>query len=472
MSDVNPNIAPMLPAMPAPKREALGILPVLACAYAAIVSPLIDCAFPPTAKTITDAGIPNRLFWPAMAALTLVLVWRNASRLRSISYPPHIVFLAIYALFAGLSVVWAFKPEISLTRYVQQVMILTSIILPALLASRVDLLRGLFICFGLAAILNLAFVANNSAMIVEKQNGYPGYFASKNQLGEFAAIAFLLALHETSYRGSRRVQGLTILLVSTLLLFLSNSKTATGLAFLTPILAVAALGVTRFLRTSPAIVVMAIPLCYLAASLVLHLDLGRFGYFLYGDPTFTGRTTIWAFAKSEIAHRPILGWGYQSFWLVGPDAPSVVNAPGWVKNMPNSHNGYYDTMLELGYTGLFLLSLFVVATLHGVRKVAERRYARAHAALSIILYFLIYNFFESFWMRSFDVMWVVFVVVAADIARYCQPALRKAPLGGPSAPRAGQFGQQVRSPAQAPRSIIADAAPPGPGPVITSWGRG
>ena len=48
------------------------------------------------------------------------------------------------------------------------------------------------------------------------------------------------------------------------------------------------------------------------------------------------------------ARRPLLGWGYQSFWLVGPDAPSIVEAPGWVKMMPNAHNGYYDTMLEIG----------------------------------------------------------------------------------------------------------------------------
>lgn len=54
---------------------------------------------------------------------------------------------------------------------------------------------------------------------------------------------------------------------------------------------------------------------------------------LYGDSTFTGRTIIWDFANMQIAKKPLLGWGYQSFWLVGPDAPSIVEAPGWVKDM-------------------------------------------------------------------------------------------------------------------------------------------
>ena len=73
---------------------------------------------------------------------------------------------------------------------------------------------------------------------------------------------------------------------------------------------------------------------------------------LYGDSTFTGRTVIWDFAQLEIGRSPLVGWGYQSFWLVGPGAPSVVDGPGWVKMMPNAHNGYYDTMLELGTSAL------------------------------------------------------------------------------------------------------------------------
>jgi hypothetical protein len=51
--------------------------------------------------------------------------------------------------------------------------------------------------------------------------------------------------------------------------------------------------------------------------------------------------------KENSQNRPLLGWGHQSFWLVGPDAPSVVDAPGWVKTMPNAHNGYYDATLEM-----------------------------------------------------------------------------------------------------------------------------
>src|SRR5438874_2989240 len=111
------------------------------------------------------------------------------------------------------------------------------------------------------------------------------------------------------------------------------------------------------------------------------------------------------FAQYKIDRSPLLGWGYQSFWLV-PDSPCTVDAPGFVKMMPNAHNGYYDTMLEMGYVGYALLLIFIIATLHGIGRVAERAPARAWLLLSLALYVIIHNGLESTWMRAFDLMWV------------------------------------------------------------------
>ena len=103
------------------------------------------------------------------------------------------------------------------------------------------------------------------------------------------------------------------------------------------------------------------------------------------------------------------------------------DAPGWVKMMPNAHNGYYDTMLEMGYVGLAFLLVFIIATLHAVGRVADRDPARARLLLSLALFVILYNFFESLWMRGFEFLWVVFVIVAAEIGRYWRPfPLRRA----------------------------------------------
>jgi exopolysaccharide production protein ExoQ len=414
------------PRSSTPMIDKCAIVAISACVFALIVSPLIIFASPGTETLQSATPRPeNRIFWPAVAAISVVLAVRNGSRL---TLPPHITCLLVYLAFAGASVLWAFRPELSFTRFLQQMMIVTSIVLPAMLAARaVDMMRGLFLCFAFASILNVFFVLGGSQSVAtygsmgEVSIGYPGYFPGKNYLGECATLTIFLSLHEILYPGLRRTLGTVVAVIATILLFLSDSKTALGLAFLAPFLAGLTLIIRKKMRISPAIILLSIPLCYAVLSSVSNFNMNRISYMLYGDSTFTGRTIIWDFAQYEIARRPLLGWGYQSFWLVGPDAPSIVEAPGWVKMMPNAHNGYYDTTLEMGYIGYALLVIFIIATLHAIGRVADRDPSRAWLVLSIALYVICWNYLESLWMRGFEFLWVVFLIVAAEISRYWQP---------------------------------------------------
>jgi O-antigen ligase len=88
--------------------------------------------------------------------------------------------------------------------------------------------------------------------------------------------------------------------------------------------------------------------------------------------------------------------------------------------MPNSHNGYVDTTLEMGYVGYYLLVIFIIATLHAIGRLAYRDAARAWLVLSLAVYIICYNYLESFWMRGAECMWVVFLIVAAEAGRYWQ----------------------------------------------------
>src|SRR5713226_273843 len=431
-----------------PTIDKYAIVPVLACAYAAIIGPLMVFDVTPTLVTLThirnaEAGLPNRIFWPAMAAVSVVIAMRNYSRLSRLTWPPHMICLLAYATFAGASVLWAFRPEASSVRFAQQMMLLSSIVLPGMLATRTtDLMRGMFLCFAVGAILNVYFVFDNPPSV----DGYSGYLLGKNALGEFSGIALLLALHETLHRGLRRMFGITIVVIATLLLLWSNSKTAFGLALICPLLAGVVLAVRKATRISPAIALLSIPLCYVVVSSVSGFDMTRVSYLLYGDPTFTGRTAIWYFASSEIARSPFFGWGYQSFWLVGSDAPSVVDAPGWVGRMPNAHSGYYDTMLELGYVGYAFLIVFILATLHAIGRVADRDLGRAWFVLAVALYVILYNYLESFWMRGVEILWVAFVILAVDISRYYQPLPLTKAAHGSRTPRPGSPGPLPRAP--------------------------
>jgi len=311
-------------------------------------------------------------------------------------------------------------------------MIMTAVLVPALLAHpRTDVLRVLFLCFAFASIVNVFFVLTQEPEIAKYwsenvQIGYTGYFLGKNYLGECAALAFLLAVHEMLYPGHRRAMGVIVMIVAIFLIFKSESKTALGLAILLPLLAALTLLGAKKTRLSPAIILLSIPFCYFLLGTVSNSPVrDRLSYMIFGDPTLTGRTIIWDFATNEIALRPLLGWGYQSFWLVGPDAPSIVDAPLWVKGMPDAHSGYYDATLEMGHIGYYLLLICVIATLHAIGRVAQRDGARAWLMLSVVLYFLSFNYLESLWMRGFEFLWVVFLIIAAEIGRYWQPSLAR-----------------------------------------------
>jgi O-antigen ligase len=413
------------PARPsAPLINSSTIVPFLAAVHAIITEPLITFAYAPAHGTLlVQSDLANRIFWPVMAVTSVILAAKNYSRFGRFTVPPHIIWLLAYVTFAGASVLWALKPEISFVRFLREVMIITSIVLPVLLAARtVDLVRALSLCFALAGILHLIFVL--SIPFAKTDIGYRGYLQDKNALGQFAAIACLLAIYEAIQPGFRRALGIFGLVVASLLLLLSNSKTSLGLALLSPILALVTLTIAKICRASPAVALLPMVGCYVALSGVLGFNANRLSYAIYGDPTFSGRTVIWYFVNQEIARRPLLGWGYQSFWQVGPDGPSLVDTQGWVRQMPHGHNGYLDTMLEMGYVGFALLVIFIIATLHAMRRV--RHPGRAWLMLSIGLLIILDNFLESIWMRGSDSLWLVFVFIATEIGRYWQPLTAQA----------------------------------------------
>src|SRR5215470_3766439 len=162
----------------APTRifEIYTVIPLLACVYATIVSPLmiVGCS-PNDTPCLLEPRPENKIFWPLLAAISVILALRNAARLK---FPPHIICLFAYLAFAGASVLWAFKPELSFVRFAQQAMIVTSIVLPA--SRDADLMRGLFLCFAVAAVLNLLFVFGRPPIDYKFVTwGYPGYFSGK-----------------------------------------------------------------------------------------------------------------------------------------------------------------------------------------------------------------------------------------------------------------------------------------------------
>jgi hypothetical protein len=173
---------------PARMIDTRVFVPIAACVYTEIVSPLLiyvttaGSTLAARLQSIMMPRVENKIFWPALAAISVILIIRNWSRL---TLAPHILCLFAYLALAGASILWAFKPEFSLYRFVLEAAIVISIVLPAQVAVRnADMMRGLFLCFAFASILNVFFVCNQSPIYLEGESiGYPGYFTFKGLLG-------------------------------------------------------------------------------------------------------------------------------------------------------------------------------------------------------------------------------------------------------------------------------------------------
>jgi O-antigen ligase len=383
----------------------------------------LDSSGHPRALTKMPQGhLENQIFWPAVTAISIALAVRYSSRLSRLAWSPHIISLAACLMFAGTTAIWAFNPAVSFTRFCAEAMMVTAIVLPGMLANRTtDMMRGVFLTFTAVSVLNFIVIVDDGPTVVDGAFYYSGYFTDKNTLGECASVAFLLALHEVLYSGFRRVLGIAVVIISAYLVFVSNSKTSFGLAVLSPLLAAPLVLAGKKMRISPAAVLLPVFFLFLILYVAFSKIFNHISYILYSNYTFSARTLIWDFVRSEIDHRPLLGWGYQSFWQVGPGGPSIVDGWGWIRTMPHGHNGYLDTMLEMGYFGFAFLLIFIFTTLHASLRMIERDAARAWIVLSLALYEIITNFFESTWLRGDDPVWVMFVILVAEIGRYWYP---------------------------------------------------
>jgi exopolysaccharide production protein ExoQ len=414
------------------------MVPVFVCAYCLIIAPMLIFVFP--GPDVMAPRVENQIFWPLITAIALgCLAGQNRPRY---TWPPHMVWFAAYLALAGASILWAFKPEISFSRFVTQMMLVTSIVLPSMLAARTaDLIRGLYFCFIIGLILNTMLILGGysresicAACGPTGSNlkiGYVGYFTFKGELGEFAALAFLFSLHEIIYRGWRRAFGIMAAITSVYLISVSESKGSFGCALIAALLATLVIFISKKTRLAPAIVLLPLPICYVVTSRILGDLVNRISWHIYGNYSLSGRVFIWDFVNSEIAKRPILGWGYRSFWLVGPDSPALTDIGSWVRTMPSSHNGYLETMLDTGYIGLVLFVVFIFTTFNAIGRVADRDAPRGWLLLSIALFLTLLNFLEAGWMHGQDELWLMFLFVVVEAGRAWQPFNRSLGSAGP-----------------------------------------
>jgi exopolysaccharide production protein ExoQ len=93
------------------------------------------------------------------------------------------------------------------------------------------------------------------------------------------------------------------------------------------------------------------------------------------DSTLTGRTYLWYRAAELIHEKPVLGRGYNAFWVQGnTDAEGLWQYFGIVdRDGFTFHNTYVQTLVELGWVGLMLvLATVTVGVVFLIRRFVQK----------------------------------------------------------------------------------------------------
>jgi O-antigen ligase len=248
---------------------------------------------------------------------------------------------------------------------------------------------------------------------------YSGAATSKNMLGVLCLLCGIYFFWDTVVRWpdrkDRRQKRVLLVnggLIWMIVWLLNTCNSATSRTCLVIACLVILAAHSKAVRRRPGILAVTVPLVFLIyVFLFFGLGLsGEFASMVGRPPSLSGRTEIWGIVLSQQTN-PLLGAGYESFWL-GPRLERIWAGGQGVIN--EAHNGYLEVYLNLGYAGLFLLLLFVVAVYRNICKRFRPFSSIASLALAIWTVFLFHNCTEVDFRSG--LMWLGFVMVALAVS--------------------------------------------------------
>jgi len=265
-----------------------------------------------------------------------------------------------------------------------------------------------------AGVVLLPNLGTHGVDVSEPQNSFlwRGVFTHKNIAGPVMALFAFGGIY--LWRRGWRVSGAVIALLALFFVAHTGSKTTVALVPFAMLLVIGP-GVFGIRGLAP-LMILAIQVVFALFTIgtVLFEPLHQIVLKFSVDPTFTGRTSIWAFAVEALHSRPWIGFGYESFW--GTDRVKEAAHPyylDWdVRGIVHGHNGYLDITLSMGLIGL-ICAIFVIIIMPLVN------YMRCRPTRENLLladFFLMFVFFgtlnamlESFFFRRMDPVWLMLI---------------------------------------------------------------
>ncbi|MBB4190471.1 exopolysaccharide production protein ExoQ [Rhizobium aethiopicum] len=320
-------------------------------------------------------------------------------------------FVPLMVAMPFVSVFWSVGPS---TTFRRAIGLLFTVLLAYVLAIRFtprQLLLLAFATFGTCIVLSLlVFVASPGLARMPMDGAVRGIFIHKNSLGWYAAMMTLVstAVLMDGNRGLRRT-ALLFLIAGGACLMGSGSMTA----IIATVSAYCLIGFYTLLRRiggiSRIVLILFFVQMFIGLLLLLHEFLVPFLEALGKDATLTGRVPLWELVDGQIADHLLLGFGYQAFWTeANPDAWIIWSKIGWMA--PHAHNGFRDTLLNFGISGMILFALMLLQALRqgAVLQCRDPRYCWLWLNVFTVV-ILVMNMTETIFLIQNDAIFVLFM---------------------------------------------------------------
>jgi len=388
---------------------------------------VVGIVFPPVNDI--DLAVENplaRLMWYPVYSAILVLCLINIVHFVRLSIFNPLLILCV--LWCGISMVWSIDPALTTRR---SVALLMTTLAGLAIAARYDwdgFVQRLAFAFFLMAIVSLLIVIvkpSQGIMSVIYEGAWKGPFPEKNYLGGLMAKGLIVSMCAFAMRPSRGWLWIPAGLLCFFLVIMSTSKTA----LLISIFGILAFLALRVFRRFP---ILRLPVLYaliatVTAFVVLFMTIPDELFGVIGkDATFTGRTDIWEQLIIAIKEKPILGYGYGTFWQ-DPLGPSYNLRQTLQWGVPTAHNGWFETWLSSGMVGVIMFSVLYIITLILAFDRIKRGGVEAYWVVLSVLMFGMFSLSESTILQQNDLSWLIFVATSAKLFALERPYWRARP---------------------------------------------
>jgi exopolysaccharide production protein ExoQ len=363
-------------------------------------------------------------------SLTLILLAVGVVMSRSINWGALFernLALLVFVSFALLSVLWSDYPFTAFKRWFRDLgtylMIMVVLSDPRPVEAVRTVLRRLGYLMVPLSILLIKYYSTigRHYSYWTGETEFVGAATSKNMLGLLCLISGLFFFWDTVTRWADRKQPKVkrIILVNVafmiMTLWLMNSaKSTTSYVCLALGSLVIFAAHTRFFRQHSTLLKVLIPASF-CLYLILDFGLGMNGSMAQAvgkDPTLTDRTKIWAFVLGMHTN-PLIGTGYQSFWL-GPRLEYFWMHAG-LGHLNEAHNGYLEVYLELGLLGVFILIGFLIAAYQIICRRLTSSFDLAVLGMATWMALVFYNMSEAAFETG--LMWMMLLLTAVALPK-------------------------------------------------------